>query len=273
MNHQVNLLEETDYRVVMKTAIENHLSNKGHARKSARWFAKQVSISASHLSEVLSGKANLSVKQSEKIAGRLFSSQPEQSYFCTLVSLASEKNSDHQKLLLKSLHSIRESSKTKQLDDDVSKRISDWRYYAILTAITLVKQVDDLNDVAKKIGWTQSQLANAIERLVRLGLVEWQGAKLFVCAKKTNATPVVPSAAIRDFHRGVLQHAAIQMETQDRSKRDFSVRILSIDENDIPAVKERLQKFRDELAAEFASKPSANKVYNLSMQFFDLIGE
>ena len=85
------------------------------------------------------------------------------------------------------------------------------------------------------------------------------------------STGDIPSDAIKNYHKQILDKAQKSIFNQDPKDRDLSAIILSFDKNDIGKVKESIKYLRRKLAKEIISSEKTNSVYCLSIQFFNML--
>lgn len=81
----------------------------------------------------------------------------------------------------------------------------------------------------------------------------------------------IPSAAIKQNQFQTIHKALAALEQQSVDEREISSTVFSVDKKDIPKMKDRIRKFRLDLATEFTRSKTKNTVYNLSIQLFDLL--
>ena len=100
---------------------------------SLRAFARDLDISASGLSQILSRKQGVSIKVADKIVGKLTCSENEKKWFCESVG-ALHARSSKVKIKCKSKIDEYENSKTEfsVIQLEYFKVISDWHHFAIL---------------------------------------------------------------------------------------------------------------------------------------------
>lgn len=149
-------------------------------RYSVRAFARQLDLDSSTLSQILSGKRNLSGKQIKKLSEKSGIRPP-----------ATADVPDFDLLAL-----------------DSFSVISDWYHYAILDLTCLKSFKNNPKWIAAKLSISEPEARQAVERLIRLGMLKTAGGKL-VKAKRfyTNYSEGVTSAAHREYQRQVIKKA------------------------------------------------------------------
>jgi uncharacterized protein (TIGR02147 family) len=258
---------ETNYRDILKDKLSERCQK--NSKYSLRAFARDLGLSPQRLSHVLSGRHGLSPQAAQQVAAALDLTEQEATYFCTLVQ---EKHARSSVLKSKAKEKLQEiTSQYKDLSLDHFKIIADWYHFAIME-LTLVEGFSsEPKWIAKALGITEMEAKMALERLVRMELLELATngdirltGQFFVDPKGT------PSQALRQFHRQLMEKATLSMEFQKLDQREFSSTVLAIDESDLPKAKEVLKNFRVQFDKEFSAGKRKTKVYCLGIQFFSL---
>ncbi|MDH4466424.1 MAG: TIGR02147 family protein [Bacteriovoracaceae bacterium] len=226
------------------------MRNKSNSSYSLRAFAKLLQVSPSALSAMLRGKRSITKKSAEKMGLKLGMGLD----------------------VIKSLQIDDKGSKTLRYDQlslDTFALISDWYHYAILELIRVRPFKSDAAWIAKKIGITKTEVNIAIERLVRIDLLEiddegqWHDIS---GGLTTNISEGLTSAASRNLQKQILEMAIQSIDTDDLSKRDNTSLTIAIHSDDLVEVKQRIKNFRRSLL-EFLERPgtqSPNEVYHVS---------
>lgn len=262
MNKSVTM----NYRRILKEELARRsLRNPAYSLRS---FARDLNIAPSTLSEVIKGRHGFSPENANRIVMKLNLNDGERDIFRTLVSAEHGRK-----------YSEREQAKSKlkaqksgqaQLDPDRFDVISDWHHYAILEALALA-------DVAHTPEWFAARLdiglpavESALERLERLDLIEMKNRK-YVAKNTFTASPSgTPSAAVRKFHKQILEKAIDALETQPIEERTITNMIMAVDPAQMEEAREEIKEFRRKFEAKFCKPSEAEEVYNFSVQFFRL---
>lgn len=257
----------TDYREILKDKLSERCQKNG--KYSLRAFARDLEISPQRLSHILSGRHGLSPEAALNVAINLGMNEQEIKFFCALVQ---EKHARSKLLKNEAKEKLQEiTSVYKDLSLEHFKVISDWYHFAIME-LTLVQGFQsDAKWISKALGVTEIEVKMAVERLMKLDLVEMDAKGNLSITGQFFADPKgTPSQALRNFHRQLMEKATRALEIQKVEERDFSSTILAIDENDLPKAKQVLKKFRTDFDKEFSARKKKSKVYCLGMQFFNL---
>ncbi len=262
---------DLDYRSFLKKELAHRCGV--NAKYSLRAFARDLEIDPGRLSRVLNGKQGISLKKAERFSHRLALNPSETNWFVTAVTAQDSRSKIKRRAAEIKLSSSIEQSPNRTLQEDVFAVISDWYHYAILELCSLNNFVSTPKWIAKKLGISIHQAQEAIERLKRLDLATTINGKLVQKDVVLTSTHDIPSKALRDFHRQILQKTATALETQSVQERDIASLTIAVSSSDIPMIKEKIKKFRRQLNEEIErTTPATSKdeVYCFSTQLFRL---
>lgn len=263
------IFEHQNYRHFLKETLAERA--KAHDGYSLRGFSMKLGVSNSFLSEVLKDKKSLSVELAFKIAVKLDLTEAETQYFCFLVQLEQEKDPKFREELSRRLNALNPRRKAHDLSVDLFKTIADWHHFAILELTYLSGFHLDAASAARKLGIQKVEAELAIDRLARLELLERDEKGRY---RKTSsyliAQSQVPNAALKQYHRGILEKAIESLQLQSPAERMSATDVVPMDSKHLPEI--------DRLSREFSaavlrlSEKSAVKdgVYALAVHFFSL---
>lgn len=257
---------EPNYRERLKEEFENR--RRRNARYSLRAFARDIQISPSRLSEVLSGRHGLSRSSAAIITKRLGYSKDEAEHFCDLVEAEHARSEDRRELARIRLEKHKHDPQLKQIKMDTFKLISDWYHFAIIEMTKLKSFKSSPEWIARKLEIKKSEAEQAIERLLRLGLLTKTGNKL--TGNPISISSDIPSKAIRDAHRDILKKAGLALDIQPVPDRIFSSSMMAVPAGAVDRVREMIDEFRTEFYREMLKSEDRQDLYCLGVQFFRL---
>jgi uncharacterized protein (TIGR02147 family) len=223
---------------------------------SLRAFASALEISPAQLSQIISGKRNLTAKAISKISKKLSLSPLEQAHY---LKDWSNKKVQFEKEDIQILEK-------RQLQDDEFKLISEWYHMAILSLAPLPGSSTDSHWIAGRLGITVPQAREAVDRLQRLNVLA-RGAQLKQISPPLSVVSETPSEAIRGYHQSILNRAMDHLEKVPAEQRDYSAMTLSINLKNMHRYRQLIEKFQEDLI-ELCSKDTKQDVYVMSCQFF-----
>jgi uncharacterized protein (TIGR02147 family) len=136
---------------------------KKNPRFSLRAFARTLDVEASALSKILNGKRALTKKMLHRM--------------CDHLGIGPEEVGDYERSLPRSRAGTRKGARAaegdfRQVSVDIFNVIADWYHYAILELLTVRDFQKSPAWIAKALGISVSEVNFALERLLRLGLLE-----------------------------------------------------------------------------------------------------
>jgi len=222
---------------------------------SLRAFARDLGIGSTSLSDNLASKRQLSKTNLKKVSERL-SLSPIQS-----------------KLLFDELKGVRTKSDVEAnrllIEEDSFRLIADWYYFAILSLSKLSSNRASVSWISSRIGISGKTVKEALDRLIRLNLIEVKKGKMIRTSEPISTTRDVSSIAIRKHHQGNLDRAEKSLLNDEISKREFSSVTMAINPSKLPEAKNLLMNTKRRISKLLESK-NASEVYTLSFQLFPL---
>ena len=242
-------------------------------RYSLRAFARDLGLTPSRVSEILSGKQRLSAEKAAAISQALNLTTREQEIFVLQAAASASRSRQSRRQAQAALAKLVLEHPVSPLSEDQFHVISDWYHFAILELMQTDGFRSEPDWIAGRLGVTMAQAQTAIERLVRLGLVRQIGMRLVSTDVQLETTRDLPSEAIRRFNQQVLDQAKRAVLHQSVQERDISTLTVAIHPDDIEDIKDFLRKKRRLLNRKLYEKSKSKKpteVYVLATQFFRL---
>jgi len=232
-----------------------------NSRYSLRAYSRNLGLSSGALSEILRERRPVSLKAAAKIAKALGLNQAEAKRLYELVEAGRRKP-------LAQVF-VEERLKQKQLDADTFHLVSEWYHFAILNLLDCEGFHWSASYIAKRLGLTAAQAQTAMDLLLRLGLVRKQGTQAIGVTDYVLSPSGIPSAAIRAYHRGMLEKAIHALEFQDIRERDVTGVGFAVDPARLEQIKRDISDFQDQMVAKY-SKGKRRAVYFLETALFQL---
>lgn len=239
-----------EYRVALMTELRTRQAR--NPRYSLRSFARDLGVSVTALSDVLSGKRHFARKNAQQIIEKLGWSPLQAQSFIETVSGKPSASTDRTHLLL---------------SDDLFHMISDWYYLVILNLAKIPSAKSSPKWVSQRLGITAQEAKEAIERLKRLGYLETQNGRLKRLIPTLDTSTEIPSAAIRKYHRQNFIVAERAQESVPFERRQISSFTVATDPERVKKAKMMLNGFMRKLE-EVLESDNPTEVYTLSTQLF-----
>lgn len=223
---------------------------------SQRSFAKMLEISPGALSEIMSGKRKLSHKNSLKITKGLGLNKTETKQFLSLLEDNKEDQSTH------------DFKKTK-LTNDTFSIVSNWYCFAILNLVDCEGFKWSYSYISKRLGISMIEAKEAVEKMVRVGLIKETSRGLKACDDYVLSPDGVTSRAIKNYHHSILKMADEALEVQTIEEREISGISLAINPKNLNKIKKDIDDFQRELIEKYC-KGKRSEVYHLELALFKL---
>lgn len=225
---------------------------------SLRAFATFLQIDVSILSRIIAGKRKASAKVINHICERLSASPIQHAGFLKEINgkkLLNPSPTTQDEFLL--------------IAEDSFALISDW-YHAAILELTFTKSFqNDYRWIAKSLSITVSEAKIALERLIRLGLLQEIDGKLIKTNKQLTNYAGVTTSATKEFQRQIIGQAQEAVNNCEPHEKDITSMTMAIDENKLPMAREIIKNFRRELCA-LLEEGEQTRVYNLAIQLFPI---
>jgi uncharacterized protein (TIGR02147 family) len=263
----ISVFDHTSYRTYLGNVLEDKV--KKNAAFSLRSFARNLELSPSHLSRVLSGSKKLSMVMAGRVAQRLQLGRSETSYFMLLIQLEMTKDEEIRAEILKTMASKSKSAQRKTLDLETFKTISDWHHFAIIALAKIPGFRNDPHWIARRLEIQPLEATHAINRLLNLRLLEQtpEGELRPVEAQDITTSDDIVSAAIRENHRQQLQRATTALNKQPVDIREFNNLAVAMRPKDMERAKKLIRDFVDKFNEEMDTA-GGTEVFQLNVQFF-----
>jgi uncharacterized protein (TIGR02147 family) len=229
-------------------------------RYSLRSFARSLAVDYSVLSKIIRGERKPGMRAVTSLSEKLGLSPSEIS---ELILTEQKKAADDDSV----------SSDYRQIQEDTFRILSDWYYFAILELTHIDGFSADPRWIGQRLGLTVNEVNIAIERLLRVNLLKKgpRGKLTDNSAGKTTTLDTKSTAAVhRDFQKRILTKALQAMDEVQPELRDQSSMTFAVSQKKITGAKDKIKKFRRELAEYLRSGDSHDEVYCLSVSLFPM---
>lgn len=262
--------ERPSYRSYLKGILAD--KTRKNPSYSLRAMARQAGCAPSTLSEVLSGKAHFSFAKIQKLASRLGLSTDETE---TLSLLAQLEIFDEPTLKEAALRQLQARQKNGQqifdLGIDQFRQIADWHHSAILEMTELKDFEFSAANTARRLGIPKIEAEAAIERLVRLGLLQALPKGRYSRVPEHIRTEAhAPSDALNRFHQQMLEKTRQALAEQGPQERLSAFNTIPFRKDQLPRVREAIRRFFSEVSAISEESPANDEVFHLSLHFYNL---
>lgn len=259
-----------DHRELLRAEFARRCARNG--RYSIRSYARDLGIAASTLTEVMSGRYGLSRAKALKVGERLRLDPEACDHFADLFESKFHRNETRRKAAV--LRVAQKSRPETTMSLDTFQVIAEWYHFALLEVVALLPEATP-RQLGRRLGLRANVTEDAIERLIRVGLLKRENDGLVPCDDFTVVGNETPSAALVKYHQGLLSKALVALETQPVERRNFSNTIFTMDRSRLDEAKRDLKRMRLEFAEKYGpgSSTPGNDVVCLGMQLFSVLEE
>lgn len=239
--------------------LENLIAEKikKNPQFSLRAFARMVDVSPAVLSRILSGKRKLTFNLATRIADALILGPVERETLYSFFLGSPEEKTEEEKV-------------KKELSIDCFNAMKEWYHYGITQLLFIESFKEDTKWIAKMLSITELEAKMAIERLLRLEILDRdENGKLYRTATHLSTTTDIASAGIRHFQKQILEKSIESLEKDDVLERDITSITIAINEDRLAEAKLEIKKFRLKMA-EFLGTGKKTRVYNLGIHLIPL---
>jgi uncharacterized protein (TIGR02147 family) len=246
------------------------LKRKANSSYSLRALARDLSLSPSYLSRVLSGEKRLAYNRLERAAEILnidehTLTEIKESYLPEDVRPgARSKTGKGKKRFL--------SEKYKYADRKEFAVLRVWYYLAILDLTTCSNFDGTEEEIAARLGLHRETAQIAVRELLEVGLLTRMDGRLKKSTNRIRLSSANSQESIRGFHAQMLERARRELTKTDRTSfndREISGLIFAANKKKLRAAKKMLLENLHEVA-EFLSEGETTEVYHLGIQLFPL---
>jgi len=263
-----------DYRAFLRAHYAHNKQDEPGF--SLRAFSKRAGLrSSNYLKLVMDGDRNLTAAVAPRFAAACGLKGQAADYFCDLVAFNQAKGADERTRGYARLQRFRRYREVHRLDKAQEAYHSHW----YIPAIRELCARPDFREDPKWIGRTllpnvaPADVRAALETLLELELLaRGEDGKL----RQTETLVQTPEGPLGhhvvSFHRTMMERAAEALDVVPRDEREIASLTLCLSDAQLGELKQRLERFREELLHVFQSDADARRVVQVNVQMFPLTG-
>lgn len=245
--------DSKDFRLYLQNELLRRCG--ANPRYSLRSFASNLQTNPAILSTILSKKRTLTEAHITKF-GAALSLDPS-----TIQSFVQNLKKRH-------------ISTYQELTQDVFLSISEWYYDAILEMTGLKSFKPDPKWIAKVLDISINEVNAAVERLIRLELLEIDKNGKLNDSSRSNSNTIdsdFSNIAMRKYQKKILEKSIEALEKLPRTDRDHTSMMVCGDPKDLKKVKEMIKEFRHSVAAYLERNGArSEEVFQLAVSIFPI---
>lgn len=265
-----NIFAYTDYRRFLKDFYDDRKARD--TRFSHRYISRKIGYkSTAFLSEVISGKKNLTGAVQMRLAAVLGLKRDEEEYFLNLVGFNQAKSADERNRYYEKLMNLTQVD-AKVLEADKFEYFNNWYYAAIRELLAFHPFTGDYQALARTLNppIAPGQARQAVKVLLELGLLreEPDGTYRPTTAILTTS-PGFTALNVANFQRAFIDLAKEGLERHPREERDYSTLTMPLSQAHLGRASQAVAKLRTYLLG-LSSRGEPDRIYQFNFQLFPL---
>lgn len=238
---------------------------------SQRDILRKMEVSSTgFLSNVLSGRNNLTTTQVASLSKVLKLKKAEAAYFEAMVLFTQAKTIDEKNTYYSRMVKL-QKSKFKSLKPNQLSLFAKWHYAVIRELIYFHEFRGDYKELAKLVDppITPKEAEEAISELEKIGLIQKESDGVY----RQKSGIVTTGDEIRSFHvahfiQESLKRAERALDAVPPQERDMSVLTLKLSRAKMKEIKTEIQMFRKKLLSMAETDTDQERVYQCNINFF-----
>lgn len=237
---------------------------------SLRALAQKLDLQASNFSAFLNGKRSLSKSSLESVTRTIFTNPEERKYILARINESDVSVRRSEKELLTILED------TSSLTEEEFLQLGDWYFYAIRTFLSLKTGPKTREGLSQVLKLPLTKLEQALETLMRLGLILKAEDGTFRRTHKHIATPdsekLTPKTheLKKRIHKQHIERALNSLLEDDPGIRDITWVNIPADTKKLPQAREIIRKFQDDMILLLEGE-EAKVPYRLTVQLVPVV--
>lgn len=268
---RISIFDYLDYRLFLKDAFARLKEEDPSC--TYRKIASRLGLgSIGHITWILQGKRNLTLKKAGRFAELLNLNNKEEEYLKALISYTNTRSHAEKIESFERIASAQKSQK-RIVNKEQYEYWSKWYYSAMRELVAIHKISSDYKEAARLLipRITPAEAEKALKLLERLGFIVLDKRGYYRRVDKVltiNAEWGV--LAVRQHQIEILELAKHGLEEIPREDRDISSITMSMSRERFEQVRLMMQEFREQLITLARTDPHPQRVYQVGLQVFPL---
>lgn len=268
----IDVFEFRDYRQFLRAYYEAGKAD-GQA-VTLRAFSKRAGLrSPNYLKLVMDGSRNLTPPLAARFAEAAGLRADAAEYFCELVAFNQAKTAVERGRAYERLRRFPRYRKVYKLDAAQESYHSSWYLPALRELVAHRSFKEDPRWIGKQLlpSISPREAERALATLLELGLLERDANGRLVQRDLLVETPDGPLGYhVVNYHRSMMERAAAALDVVPRDEREIAALTLCLSEAQVAELKQRVERFREELLQLYTTGPDASRIIQLNLQMFPL---
>jgi uncharacterized protein (TIGR02147 family) len=268
----VDVFAFRDYRQFLRAYYE--AGKAGGQAVTLRAFSKRAGLrSPNYLKLVMDGERNLTPPMASRFAEAAGLRAEGAEYFCELVAFNQAKTAVERGRAYERLRRFPRYRKVYKLDAAQESYHSSWYLPALRELVAHKDFNEDPRWIARQLlpAISPREAERALATLLELGLLERDSSGRLVQSDPLVTAPDGPLGHhVVSYHRSMMERAAAALDAIPRAEREIAALTLCLSNAQVVELKERLERFREELLQVYAAGRDATRIVQVNLQMFPL---
>lgn len=216
-----------------------------------RAFARDLKTSPGRISAILAGHA---------LPGKIVRKR-----ILTVLDLSKQNSEKLDFLIGKALLERKSSESTYQVTEATQSFLPEWHHYAILNLMENSDFNSDPHWISQRLHLDQNLVIESIDKLIVAGLAKKTDNQLAPTYASLTSTHDIPSSALKNYHRQMIQKSMDSLDTVPVEMRDVTTLIVPTNPDQLYKAKLLTKQFRKDLS-ELLEDGNKTEVYSVCIQ-------
>lgn len=228
--------------------------------------------SIGHITWILQGKRNLTLRKTDRYSQLLGLNKKEDSYFKLIVLYTNSKKHSEKRDLFENIVKAQRSEKRIVTKEQV-EYWSKWYYSAMRELVAIHRITDDYKEAARLLvpRITPGEAEKALRFLEKLNFVARDEQGYYKRLDKVVSMDAEwGTLVVKQHQMDMLDLAKLGLEKIPREERDISSVTMSLSQERFEQVRRMFQDFRQQLITLARTDPDPERVYQVGLQVFPL---
>lgn len=262
-----NVFLYDDFKLFLKDELERRVFR--NPKYSLRAFARDIGLSISRLSEIISNQEGIRLSTAAKIASTLKMSHSEKEYFQYLIISKHGRSGELRDKAFKKVQTFKSKRHFRRLPERYKDLLSTWYCLPLIELLTS-KEPSSLFQISEILEASEREITATIAHLEELGHIKkikvgrWKKSIPFI-----KIDSLTPSNSIQGYHKKLLQKAEGALK-QPIQKRKYLSAVFGIKKESLEEARNELEAFSQNFLEKFTSEDAADMVYCFGVQLYQL---
>ncbi|CAN5479673.1 hypothetical protein BH10BDE1_BH10BDE1_24400 [soil metagenome] len=232
------------YREVLK--YEYDLRHGRNPSYSLNAYARDLDLSSSRLSEILSGKQGLSSGRAKLVGTKIGYEQKKLDWFCNLVEAETARSRTAKASAERKLRRFKNGVLSRSIELDRPMKVS-WLHFAIRRMTSLQNFLSDANWIATRLKVSVAVVTQTIDELLRARMLSKDSDGTLTMSENVHSPIGAMDEESAERYCSDMLAKALESRKMPKDRRRMGIHFFTIDEDQMPELIEIIEEFEDRL--------------------------